>query len=105
MMLGVAPFYMRDSLILIATLTDCQVPLILHNELQEGVFWTFGIRPPSLQFLRSKLVMKKRTHPVRGWCWGPILPKVLITLVLHNQMCSMCIMKAGRSQPLAISGV
>jgi hypothetical protein len=36
---------------------------------------------------------------------GPTLLKVLKTLVLHNQMRSKYIMKAGQSRPSVISGV
>jgi hypothetical protein len=36
---------------------------------------------------------------------GPTLMKVLRIVVLHNQMCSMCIMKAEQSPCLTVSGV
>jgi hypothetical protein len=71
---------------------------LLHNELREGVFRTFGIRPPNFIFLRSKLITKKQTHSASGYCWGPTLSKVLIKLLLRReQMCFRYTDNGGRS--------
>jgi hypothetical protein len=52
-------------------------------------------------FLRSKLVMKEQTHPIRGYYWGPTLPKVLkMSLLLYKLMCFGYIVKDEISWPL-----
>jgi hypothetical protein len=45
----------------------------IHNELWESVFRHSAQGLPIYFIFRSKLVMKKRTHSTRGYCWGPII--------------------------------
>jgi hypothetical protein len=52
--------------------------IMTQNELQEGVFGPLEQGITISFVLRSKLVMKKQNHFSRGYCWGPIIPKVLI---------------------------
>jgi hypothetical protein len=40
------------------------------------VFSDLRHRASKLYFLRYKLVMEKQTHPARGYCWGPSMPKI-----------------------------
>jgi hypothetical protein len=40
------------------------------------VFSDLRHKASKLQFLQSKLLTKKRTHPARGYYWGPLMPKI-----------------------------
>jgi hypothetical protein len=46
--------------------------------------------------------MKKQNHSARGYCWGPILPKILKSPHLrHDEVCFRCLTKGEQRRSSA----